>query len=455
MGRHSRFKSSIMSSLGTAIFLAIAPVAHGETLGDALSIAYRTNPTVQAQRANVRATGELRHQAVANLLPQLTANGNITRQEIRQEGAFTTTDFEQLDGFSYGGNGDQLIFDGLRSIYAVKQAADQIDAAEAQLVAVEQQLLIDVATAYFDVLRDMEVFSFNNSNVEVLVRQLEQASVRFRVGEITRTDVAQADARLASSRAEMTNARAQLAVSRARYVELVGQSPGTLEKDITLPELPADLETSLELAKSIAPAILIAKATERSSNKNIKIAKGTFSPTITANINYQFADEPNNFVSETESFTYGVRADVPLFQGGARLSQIRRAKANNDGDRQRVIEAERQVASQVTAAWEQLKAAESTIISAQKAVEANELALRGVRKEALVGTRDTLDVLNAELESLNAQVGLVSAQRNAQVATFSLMGSIGMLTPQSVGILPYEEKKSGGFGIGRFRIGNR
>ena len=192
MGRYNRFKSSIMSSLGTAIFLAIAPVAHGETLGDALSIAYRTNPTVQAQRANVRATGELRHQAVANLLPQITANGNITRQNIRQvssaPGPFDTNNFEVLNGFTYGGNGDQLIFDGLQSIYAVKQAADQIDAAEAQLVAIEQQLLIDVATAYFDVQRDVEVFSFNNSNVEVLVRQLEQASVRFRVGEITRTD---------------------------------------------------------------------------------------------------------------------------------------------------------------------------------------------------------------------------------------------------------------------------
>jgi len=195
----------------------------------------------------------------------------------------------------------------------------------------------------------------------VLLKQLEQASVRFRVGEITRTDVAQAEARLASARADMTNASAQLAVSRARYVQLVGQSPGTLDGDFTLPALPQNLDTALQLASEISPTILIAKANERVSEKDVKIAKGSFSPTLTSNVNYNFQEGGSTFINESESFTYGLRANAPIFQGGARISQIRQAKANNAGDKHRITEAERQVTAQVTSAWEQLTAARATI----------------------------------------------------------------------------------------------
>jgi len=439
-------------SLAAVSFLVLGMLgqtgASAESLRDALGIAYRTNPSIQSQRAQLRATGELKSQALAALLPQINGQLAIQRSDQTQVLAFqgqpAQTQEATLDQFNYGVSGEQLIFDGFRSMHAVKQAAAQIDAAEAQLIGVEQQLLRDVAIAYFDVVRDEAVYNLNRSNVEVLLKQQEQAQVRFRVGEITRTDVAQADARLAGARADLTNASAQLAVSRSRYAELVGQLPGSLEPEPPAPALPPSLDAAKTLGREIAPAVLVARATERASKRNVKIAKGAFSPRATVNADYQFADGSSPFILENENFSYGARVNVPILQGGARLSRIREAKALNDRDRQRIFEAERQVEAQIISAWEQLQAATATIESANVQVEANELALRGVRKEALVGTRTTLDVLNAELELLNAQVALETAKRNEQTATYGLLAAVGMLTPDLIGLETYDLPKPKG-----------
>ncbi|MEO0319342.1 MAG: TolC family outer membrane protein [Pseudomonadota bacterium] len=437
-----------LGALVLAGSMAIVAGASAESLQDAMAVAYRTNPTVQSERARLRATGELKAQALAGLLPQISASGNLGRSVVSQSSS-AGGPFDQqnvpLDQASYAAQGEQLLFDGFRSIQAVKQAAAQIDAAEAQLIGTEQQLLSDVASAYFDIVRDMAVYDLNRTNVEVLLQQLDQAQVRFRVGEITRTDVAQADARLAGARANLTNASAQLAVSRARYVQLVGQSPASLEAETRAPALPASLEDAKAMALQVAPAVLTAKATERASSRAVKIAKGNFAPRITANADYQFAEEPSTFITETDSYTYGVRANLPIFQGGARFSQVRQAKATNESDRQRIYEAERLTTAQVVAAWEQLNAANATITSAQAQVSANTLALEGVRKEALVGSRSTLDVLNAELELLNSEVALATAQRDSRVASYALLAAMGVLTPEAMGLSAYDAPKKGGF----------
>ena len=438
-------KSSDLSSVILALFtgavtFGLQGAAFAETLRDAFEVAYRTNPTIQSERARLRAAGELKAQAFAALLPQITAQGTLLRADTSQSseagGPFDQTAL--LDQVNANVNGDLLLFDGFRSINAIKQAAAQVGAAEAQLIQVEQQLLADVATAYFDVVRDLAVFDLNTTNVEVLLKQLEQAEVRFRVGEITRTDVAQAQARLAGARANLSNASAQLAVSRARYTQLVGQMPGTLEAQLPTPVIPDSRDDATVLAMQIAPPVLAAKSNEQASKRAVKIAKGQFSPTIGLTASYQYAEEPNTFITESEVFAYGLRVNVPIFQGGTRFSQIRQAKANNESDRHRIYEAERQVTAQVVSAWEQLAAARATIVSAQAQSEANQLALEGVKREALVGSRDTLDVLNAELEALNADVALATAQRDAQVASYALLAAIGMLTPESVGLAPIE-----------------
>ncbi len=183
-----------------------------------------------------------------------------------------------------------------------------------------------------------------------------------------------------------------------------------------------------------APAVIAANEQSEVSRRQVNVARSVILPRVSVTAGYQYTEEPSNFVIQDEQFSYGARASIPLFAGGANFSRIREAKALHASDRMRIIEAERQVDAQTTAAWAQLTAARAIIISARAAAEANELALEGVTQEALVGTRTTLDVLDAEQEYLNAQVALASAERDAQSAAFSLLAAIGLLTPEAIGI---------------------
>lgn len=420
-----------------AIMLALAPPAQAETLHDALALAYETNPTIRAERARLKAVRETKAQAWAGALPQLTASGSYSRVDSTQTlnfGDGPVNVDNNLNTISGAVNAEQAIFTGFGNYNAIKQAEARIRAGGAQLISTEQTVLRDVAAAYFSVERNMSVYELNRKNVDVLLRQNEMATVRFEVGEITRTDVAQADARLAGARANLSQAQSNLAIARASYAQLVGQAPGDLEPVDELPELPETLEAAKALARDYAPAAVAAREQSEASRRQINVARSAIYPRVSLTAGYQYTEEPSNFVLQDEQFSYGARATLPLFAGGANYSRIREAKALHASDRSRIIEAERQVEAQTTAAWEQLMAARAIIVSARAAAEANELALEGVTQEALVGTRTTLDVLDAEQEYLNAQVALASAMRDAQSAAFSLLAAIGLLTPEAVGI---------------------
>lgn len=414
------------------------PDATGQTLEMALDLAYRTNPTIRAERARQRATSEATKQAWASLLPQVTASGSydkVTGDQVLDSAAFgaggggTFPLSFDLNSLASQVTAEQSVFAGFRNINALKQARSRVEAGGAQLVSVEQDILSRAATAYFDVVRDMEIFKANSNNVRVLLRQLDEANLRFEVGEITRTDVAQAKARLAGARAQLTNSQAQLAVSRASFTQLMGQNPETLDDDPVLLPVPDTREAAIALGRVYAPAVLAAAANEKISAKDIAIAKGALSPTVSVVAQYQYAENTARSLVSDERFAYGARASIPIFQGGRNLSRIREARALNDADRQRIEEARRSVDAQVTAAWEQLAAAKANTASAQLQVDANELALEGVRREAQLGARTTLDVLDAEQEHLNSLVSLASAQRDTRVATFILLASAGILTP--------------------------
>ena len=425
-------------------------VAAEQTLSDVLELAYETNPTLQAERAAQRAVREQKAQAWSEALPQITAGGAYTRSEGE-----STSDLQQVlgaDALAASGlnrfvvneidispltaqvDGELVVFNGLRNVNVIRQASARIRAGGAQLAAVEQDIFLRTASAYFDVVRDTKVYEANLNNVEVLVRQKSEADLRFEVGEITRTDVSQAEARLAGARAQLTSAQAQLAVSRAAFLEFAGQAPMSLDDAPALPETPSELAEIVALALSYAPNVIAAKANEVVSSKGIAIAKSAFAPQVSLTSSYQYADQPTNSVVDTEEFSYGVRASIPIFQGGLRFSRVREARAQNDADRRRVEEARRRATAAVTSAWEQLQAAKSNILSAEAQLSANELALSGVRREAQLGARTTLDVLNAEQEMLNASVSLANAERDARVATFSLLANAGLLTSAAVGI---------------------
>ncbi len=420
---------AVLAALGAG---ASAP-AYGETLNDALAIAYQTNPNIRAERARLRAIRESKAQAWAGALPQVTASGSYNKVDVSQNSTLGASD-EKLDTIVGAVNAEQPVFTGFRNYNAIKQAGARVRAGGAQLAASEQQVLLEVAGAYFNVQRNMAVFNLNTNNVSVLLRQQDMAKARFDVGEITRTDVSQADARLAEARARLSSSQGQLAIARAQYVELVGQSPGDLEPVETLPELPETLEAALVIADQYAPANIAAREQAEVSRRQVNIARGAFLPSVALTAGYQYAEEPSFFVENSEEFSFGARASVPIFLGGLNFSRVREAKALHDSDRSRATAAARQVEAQTVAAWERLVTARAIVRSASASVDANSLALEGVRQEAQVGTRTTLDVLNAELEALNAQVTLVSAQRDAQTAAFSLLAAIGMLTPEAAGV---------------------
>ncbi len=429
----------IMTTLAAAASLSIiGGSVRAETLQDALSLAYQTNPTIRAERARLRATSESKAQAISNALPQITASGGYSKVDSQQSSNFSGQPIDRDTEFSpltANIDAEQPVFSGFRNFNTIKQAGARVRAGGAQLASVEQQVLRDVAGAYFDVQLNMAIYALNKSNVDVLLRQQEMAQARFDVGEITRTDVAQADARLAAARADMTNAQGSLAISRAAYARLVGQLPGELAPVETLPDLPEDIESAQSIALEFAPPLIAAREQSEISRRQVKIAKGVLLPTVSLTAGYQYAEEPSSFVNKDEQFSYGARASIPIFLGGLNYSRIREAKALHASDKSRIDEAERQVAENVTASWAQLIAARAVIDSSLAAVEANKLALQGVTQEALLGTRTTLDVLDAKQELLNAEVALARAHRDAQTAAYAVLAAIGLLTPEAVGIV--------------------
>ena len=432
---------SLVRRVSAAAVLLVAPMseAGAETLQDALAVAYSTNPTIRAERARLKATEELKAQAWAGALPIIEAQGSYSQVKDTQSlnpsvFGMGGTQTSKLQPLTAAVTAEQPIFTGFRNLNAIRQAKARVRAGGAQLAGVEQDILRRVATAYFDVARDGTIYDSNLNNVEVLLRQRQEAELRFKVGEVTRTDVSQAEARLAGARANLAGAQAQLAVSRSLYAELVGAPPGTLEPDPSLPDLPESMDSAQDLARAYAPVVVGAREQEEASRRQISIAKGALAPTVSLTAAYQYAEEPSTFLNSDETLSYGVRAKVPLFTGGLNRSRIREARALHDSARAQVVEAERRAEAEVTAAWEQLIAARMTIESASAQVSANELALEGVRREAQVGTRTTLDVLDAEQELLNAEVRLANAERDARVAAFSLLAAAGVLNPDAIGI---------------------
>jgi outer membrane protein len=437
--------------MAAAMAASVFPAAAlGETLEDALSLAYGANPTIRAERARLDAVRESKAQAWAGALPQITASGGYSRIENTQTAApgllspSATMAASNLDALTAGVSAEQPVFTGFRNFHAIKQAEARIRAGGAQLASVEQQVMRDVADAYFDVRFNMAIFELNRRNADVLLRQKEAAAARFRVGEITRTDVAQTDARLAAARADLADARGELAIARANYARLVGRPPGDLEPAARLPELPDNLESAQSIARQFAPDLIAAREQGEVSRRQVKAARGALLPSVSLAAGYRYAGEPSAFIENDEQFAYGARVSIPLFQGGLNYSRVREAKALHARDRSLLVETERAAVQDVAAAWERLLAARASTESTTAAVAANEIALEGVRREALLGARTTLDALDAEQELLNAQISLAAAERNAQSASFALLAAIGLLTPEAVGVKTLSDAAASG-----------
>ncbi len=427
-----RMMATVLGTTALTGMLALATPAAADTLLDALTAAYQTNPTLQAQRAQLRATDEQVPQALSGWRPSLQAQGSygaINTDTTLVGGATASDDRRPATGAV---TLNQNIFAGGRTVNATGQAESVVQAGRETLAGVEQQTLLAAVQAYMNVIRDEGVVRLNQNNVAVLRRQLDATQDRFRVGELTRTDVAQSEARLSLARSNLIGAEAQLTASRAFYSRVVGQAPGTLEKPVPLVGLPGDEDQARELAAQNNPTLLAARHTESASRRAVSVAKGALLPTFDVQARYQYGRDPATAIRDVEESSILGVLTIPLYQSGTEYSRVREAKEINNRSRLEVSAAMRQVDEAVRIAWEQLRASQGRIASTTEQVNASEIALEGVRQESEVGARTTLDVLDAEQELLNARVALVGAERDLAVSEYNLLAATGQLTARQL-----------------------
>jgi outer membrane protein len=421
-------KTVALSGAALLSILAATPV-QAETLAEAMRSAYRKNPTLEADRARQRATDELVPSAKSGWRPTITAGATAQRQ-------WSDSSRAQADGNSSLNLNIQLsqpVFRGFRTVEGIKSAKASVEAGRQQLLATEQAVLFNVALAYLSVVRDRQILSIRQQNVKNLKKQASAASSRFAVGEVTRTDVSQSRARVSGAEAEVAAARSNLESSNAAYVAAVGSKPGKL-KYSKIGKIPRNLESALSLAKEINPRILAASWVHDASLHDVEVAKGSLLPEISLRATGSYTIHPDTGIAHSESAAIQGVLTVPIYQSGREYAAIRQAKQTSSQRQVQIIEATRDVRQQVTAAWYTMVSSGQSISSAKAQVAAAALALDGINQEYLVGSRTTIDVLNAEQEVLNARLGLVNAEYAQVISSYQLLQAMGKLTSRHLGL---------------------
>ena len=428
------------------------------TLADALAVAYQTNPQLAAQQASLRASDEAVAIANGGWRPTISAGGTYGYQQYYffpetvtdpTTGAVLFGPFSTISAHPAQAaiTVTQPIFRGGRTYAQIGRAKAQVRAARAQLLAAEQTVLLSAATSYMDVVRDTQVLRLRQHNVQVLQKQADATQAQFNAGSLTRTDVAQAQARLAGAQSDLTAAQSQLAISNANFLQAIGRQPETLEVEPALPpSLPTGVDDSITLALKQNPAIVTARENEVAADYSVDDAIGAMLPTLSVQGQYGYGQgslvsptgtlNASNGPPHTADHFVSVtgQLNVPIYQAGVEDATLRQARELHSQAQLNVSVSDRQVRDAVAVAWAQFEAAEASIASNEAAVHANEIAFEGVSKEQQVGGRTILDVLNAEQELLNASVALVGAKRNAEVAAYSVLAAAGALTAKGLGL---------------------
>jgi len=412
-----------------------------ETVGGALIKAYLNNPDINTQRAAVRVADENVPKANAGYLPTVSAQGNvgIERAQTGLIGPNQTVVGSTTDTFyprGYGVTATETIFNGYKTINSIRQAESEVFGSREQLRNTEQNTLLSGVTAYMDVLRDTAILDLDRNNVQVLQEQLRETRDRFTVGEVTRTDVAQAEASLSSSQATALSAESTLEASIARYGQVIGDKPTSLApvRPIVKP-LPKTLPEAISISQVEHPAITASLHGVDAAQLQIKIAESALYPTVgvSGSITNQFDASGVPGLRVLSGQVVG-QITIPIYQGGAEYAATRQAKESLSQQELQADSERLQVRAAVVAAWGANQAAVGVVRAARAAVSANEVALAGVREEAKVGQRTTLDVLNAQQALLNARVQLVSAEHDEVVDSYSLLSTVGRLNIPTLGL---------------------
>lgn len=411
------------------------PVAQAETLIQAMVRAYQVNPTLKAQRASLRATDEQISQAISNWRPNLSVSADAgrtaTNSKINNVGRWTNS-ARNPAGVSI--TLSQNLFRGGRNFYLYRKAKYTILAARARLDNVEQSTLLSTVTAYMNVVRDQAVLRLNINNENVLRRQLQATRDRFSVGEVTRTDVSQAEARLARARADRIGAEGTLRASQANYVNVIGAFPKQVSQPRTSVRVPRGAQVIVGEARKKNPTVVAAYYDELTARAEVRNIGGELLPSLNLNASAGRDFNATSRNSITDSATVTATVTIPLYQSGAVTSRLRAAKQTVFQRRNDLIQAQRTSVETATSALAQLESARSQVTAFQTEVKANSIALEGVRQEAKAGLRTVLDVLDAQQELLTSQVNLVRAQRDLVVARYTLLSAIGRLTARQLGL---------------------
>ena len=428
------FRSQLRLAVsGLALLAMLAPSlpARAESLADAMVAAYQTNPTIRAERARQRGTDEQVPQALSGWRPTISTSASAESRNIDVSGPDTST----LEPANVSIRLSQPLFRGFKTVSQTAVAEANVRAGRAALDATQQQVLLQAAAVYMNVVRDRQVVELRQQDVRVLEEQLKAANARFNVGEITRTDVAQARASLSQSQSNLSAARSQLESSLASYEQIIGSKPGSLANPGVPKSMPKSLDEVIAAAEKANPSVLQAFYAEVSARNQIGVVRADLLPKANLTGDYATYNDYGNQESTTGTVkSLGGELSMPLYEGGEVYSGVRQAKQSASQRRIQVIEQQRDVRQAAIAAWADYQAARQTIVSAGEQVKASQLALEGVKQEALVGSRTTLDVLNAQQDVVNAELRLAQAQRDEIVGAYQVIAATGQLTPQGIGL---------------------
>ncbi len=425
-----------------AALLVGTGAARAETLEDALATAYNSNPTLLARRAQLKATDETVPQALSGWRPTVTLSGSLARSDSFSNfnGLFNSPT-PPFSGYqdttwstprTYGATLTEPLYSGGQTVAQTRQAEATVLATRALLDATEEQVLLQAATAFLDVVRDQSVVQLNINNEQVLRRQLEATQERFRVGEITRTDVSQAEARLSQATADRIAAEGNLQVSRAAFIDVIGRPPESPKPPAEPAAVPASFDEVKTEALAHNPNVVAADYNAKAAKEGIEAVAGKLRPSLSASLGYTRSLDSQFYNNDIHTSQAMLNLTVPLYEGGAIWSQLRQQKQTWGQQLILADQTRRDALQSANQAWETLSAARARVKSYTAQISANELALAGVEEEAKVGARTVLDVLNAEQELFVSRVSLVTAQHDEMVATFQLDAALGRMTARSL-----------------------
>jgi len=464
-GYGTGLSGSLNTNYGGSLNQKLAgPIPPGSTtIQNALQQAYHNNPTLNAQRAATRVTDENVPAALSGYRPRVTGTSSLSEQYLenlvknqnsiagplacgrdllgkslcptfptydKTQGTTTTT--------TAGLTVNQTLFNGFQTASRTRLAEGQVFSARETLRSSEQTTLLNAVTAYMNLLRDGAILELQRSNVNVLEVTLRQTRDRFNAGEVTRTDVAQAEARLSTGRSQLATAESNFVSSRATYLQVIGvPAPARLAPAAPVDRFsPRTLQGAIARGRHEHPSITTAMFNVDVATQQVKVAEGALYPTLSAvgSVQKSYGSASALNLVENLNASLSAQLSVPLYQGGAEYAAIRQAKETLGQRRLDLDTARDAVQQNVTQAWGQLEAAKAQVISTSSSVTASEIALNGVREEARVGQRTTLDVLNAQQELVNARTALVTAQRDRVVASYTVLAATGALSPQVLGL---------------------